>query len=119
VTITVDKDRLTQIVTNLVNNAVKYSDKGEISVTGKKVYDQFVLTVSDSGIGMTAEEQIKLFTKFNRAGGERVRREVGTGLGLWITKQLIEAMSGKITVESIKGVGSHFVVSFPLAKAKA
>jgi len=111
-----DGDRLRQVVTNLVNNAVKYSDKGEIAVTGKKENGNFVLRVSDNGIGMTAEDQAKLFSKFNRAAGERVRREVGTGLGLWITKQIVEAMGGKISVESIKGVGSHFVVTMSLAK---
>jgi signal transduction histidine kinase len=64
---------------------------------------------------MTAEEVSRLFGKFERMAGERVRKEIGTGLGLWITKQLVEAMKGKISVESIKGVGTHFVVTFPVA----
>jgi signal transduction histidine kinase len=112
-----DENRIRQIVTNLISNAVKYSDKGVITVSIRSEHDRFILRVSDNGIGMTAEELGKLFGKFNRAAGDRVRQEIGTGLGLWITKQLVEAMSGKISVESIHGVGSHFIVTFPLAKA--
>ncbi len=111
-----DENRLRQIVTNLISNAVKYSDKGVITVSMKPEHDRLSIRVSDQGIGMTAEDLAKLFGKFNRAAGDRVRQEIGTGLGLWITKQLVEAMSGKISVESIHGVGSHFIVTFPLAK---
>jgi signal transduction histidine kinase len=117
VTISVDEDRLRQIVTNLVSNAIKYSDKGTISITATTEAKQFTFRVSDTGIGMTAEELQKLFGKFYRVSGDRVRKEIGTGLGLWITKQLVEAMKGKISVESIKGVGSHFIVSFPIGSA--
>ncbi|KKW24135.1 MAG: PAS/PAC sensor signal transduction histidine kinase [Candidatus Kaiserbacteria bacterium GW2011_GWB1_52_6] len=117
ITIRADAGRLQQIMTNLIGNAVKYSDKGEITVTSKAERDDIVFRVGDSGIGMTAEEVSHLFSKFNRAPSDRVRSEVGTGLGLWITKQLVEAMSGKISVESIKGVGSHFVVQFPIVRS--
>jgi signal transduction histidine kinase len=112
--ISVDEDRLRQVITNLVSNAIKYSDKGEIAIAGSTDAKTFTLRVSDTGIGMSAEDQVKLFSKFYRVPGDRVRQEVGTGLGLWITKQLVEAMKGRITVESIQGVGTHFVVSFPL-----
>jgi signal transduction histidine kinase len=111
-----DEARLRQIVTNLISNAIKYSDKGQITVTMTEKNGQLALRVSDTGIGMTAEDLSKLFTKFHRAAGDRVRSEIGTGLGLWITKQLIEAMNGKISVESIHGVGSHFIVTFPVAR---
>jgi signal transduction histidine kinase len=111
-----DEDRVRQIVTNLVTNAIKYSDKGEIKVVGTTDNSNFTIRVSDQGIGMGAEDVKKLFGKFHRVSDERVRKEVGTGLGLWITKQLVEAMKGTISVESIQGVGSHFVVLFPLAK---
>lgn len=110
-----DPDRLRQILTNLVNNAIKYSDRGSVSVYAYITDRAMALHVSDTGIGMSAEDQARLFSKFNRASGERVRKEIGTGLGLWITKQLIEAMGGRISVESIKDVGSHFIVRFPLA----
>jgi signal transduction histidine kinase len=112
--ITADGERVRQVLTNLVSNAIKYSDKGEITVSALAGEKNLVLRVSDTGIGMSAEEVKQLFGKFSRATGERVRSEVGTGLGLWITKQLVEAMEGTISVESIKGVGSHFIVTFPL-----
>ncbi len=110
----IDSERLRQVVMNLVSNAIKYSDTGEITVAGGVDGGRYILRVSDTGIGMSAEDQKQLFGKFYRVQGERVRTEVGTGLGLWITKQLVEGMGGTISVESIKGVGSHFIVSFPL-----
>ncbi|MBX9765060.1 hypothetical protein K2X83_00260 [Patescibacteria group bacterium] len=116
VLISADEDRLRQVITNFVSNAVKYSDKGQITVSGKTDGKNFVIRVSDTGIGMSAEDVKKLFGKFYRVAGDRVRSEVGTGLGLWITKQIVEAMKGTISVESIQGVGSHFIVTLPLAK---
>ncbi len=118
VMISADENRLRQVVTNFVSNAVKYSDKGTITITGKTVGKNFQIRVSDTGIGMSAEDVKKLFGKFYRVAGDRVRNEVGTGLGLWITKQIVEAMKGTISVESIQGVGSHFIVTLPLASPK-
>lgn len=115
---TVDPDRLRQILVNLISNAVKYTKAGNVSVRSYVEGGRALIRVSDSGIGMTNEERERLFGKFYRAGGEDVRAQRGTGLGLWITKQLIERMDGLITVESIKGVGSHFIVSFPLSAAE-
>lgn len=110
-----DGSRLRQITLNLIGNAIKYTPKGSIAVRLFADQDQVVLEVQDTGVGMSAEEQAKLFGKFYRASGEAVRAQPGTGLGLWITKQMIEAMHGSITVESIKDVGSRFRVSFPKA----
>jgi len=112
--ITVDPDRFRQIVINLVSNAIKYTPKGTITVHST-ADTGFTLRVSDTGIGMTTEERDGLFKKFYRAGNQEVRQQSGTGLGLWITKQLVEVMGGHIAVESIKGVGSHFIVTFPLS----
>lgn len=109
-----DTDRLRQVIVNLVSNAIKYTDSGEVAVRGTVQEQFFTIRVSDSGIGMSADEQSKLFSKFYRAAGKRVRQETGTGLGLWITKQIIEAMHGNVSVESIQGVGSHFIVTLPL-----
>jgi signal transduction histidine kinase len=67
-------------------------------------------------MGIAAEDQVHLFGKFYRVNNKETRAQTGTGLGLWITKQIVDTMHGNISVESIKGVGSHFVVSFPLAK---
>jgi signal transduction histidine kinase len=116
ISIVADENRFRQIVTNFVSNAIKYSDSGHITISGKTDTKNFILRVSDTGIGMSAEDVKKLFGKFYRVPGERVRSEVGTGLGLWITKQIVEAMKGTVSVESIQGVGSHFIVTLPLAK---
>ncbi len=113
-TIFVDPIRLKQVMVNIIGNAVKYTNKGEIVVRVYTVNDRLLLRVSDTGIGMSAEAQKRIFEKFYRADSSDVQREVGTGLGLWITKQLVEKMNGTISVESIEGVGSHIVVSFPL-----
>lgn len=111
--INVDSSRFKQVMLNLVGNAIKYTPKGTIRISTYDEKERFVLRVSDTGIGMTADELAHLFGKFYRASGEDVRSQTGTGLGLWITKQMVETMHGTISVESIKGVGTHFVVSFP------
>lgn len=112
----IDPERLRQVLTNLVSNAVKYTKQGSVVVRLMPVDGRAVIRVSDTGIGMTTEEREHLFEKFYRAGGTDVRAQRGTGLGLWITKQLVELMGGTIAVESIKDVGTHFVASFPLPK---
>lgn len=119
ISIRADENRLRQVVTNFVSNAIKYSDTGQISISGISDGSRFILRVSDTGIGLSAEEVKKLFGKFYRVAGDRVRSEVGTGLGLWITKQIVEAMGGTVSVESIQGVGSHFIVALPLSAKKA
>jgi signal transduction histidine kinase len=114
--ILVDPDRFRQVVVNLVGNAVKYTKKGEVAVKLLVEGDFVVLRVSDTGIGMSEEERGELFGKFYRIRNDETKDIKGTGLGLWITKQIIEMMNGKISVESIKGVGSHFIVKFPVSK---
>lgn len=113
--ISADENRLRQVVINLVSNAIKYTPKGSITVGGKRDGNLFVLRVSDTGLGMSAEVREQLFAKFYRAEDDDVRKEQGVGLGLWITKQIIEKMRGTVSVESIEGVGSHFIVRFPIA----
>ncbi len=112
--IRVDRGRLKQVMVNLASNAVKYTLKGDIVVAQKKVDGKMELSVRDSGVGMTADEQKKLFGKFYRAEADETKGVSGTGLGLWITKYIIEQMKGEISVESIKGEGSRFVVRFPV-----
>lgn len=111
-----DKDRFRQITLNLVGNAVKYTHRGPVSVKTSLNDSTWTMRVSDTGIGMPNSVREHLFEKFYRAPGEAVRAQRGTGLGLWITKQLIERMNGRIEVESIENIGSHFIVSFPAAK---
>jgi|GEM_PF-568299 len=110
----VDRGRLKQVMVNLVSNAVKYTLAGSITVEVSAENGLVHLAVRDTGVGMTAEEQKKLFGKFYRAEAEETKAVSGTGLGLWITKYIIEHMNGTISVESIKEQGSRFVVIFPL-----
>ena len=115
ITILADADKFRQVIVNLVGNAIKYTKEGDVNVRTSIVKGNFVLRVSDSGIGMSAEEQKGLFKKFHRIKNEETQEIRGTGLGLWITKRIIELMGGKVSVESIKGVGTHFIVTFPQA----
>ena len=108
-----DPLRLSQILTNLANNAVKFTEKGEIVIScqlveelGEQVRLQF--TVRDTGIGITPEQLGRLFEAFTQADGSTTRRFGGTGLGLTITKRLLELMGGDIQVESVYGRGSSF-----------
>lgn len=112
--INIDRDRLKQVLVNFIGNAVKYTQKGEVKARQYVENGRLYLRISDTGIGMSAEEREKLFEKFYRIRTKETEDIRGTGLGLWITAQIVKEMNGLITVESIKGVGSHFIVSFPL-----
>jgi polar amino acid transport system substrate-binding protein len=121
-----DPLRLGQVLTNLANNAVKFTASGEIVVTIDKVKqkdDRVTLqfSVSDSGIGMTAEQMGKLFQSFSQADTSTTRQYGGTGLGLAISKNLVALMGGEIWVESQKGEGTTFIftANFGLGKEKA
>jgi PAS domain S-box-containing protein len=109
-----DPLRLGQILINLVNNAVKFTDRGEVVVTvalEEKVSERVMLKISvrDSGIGMTPEQTTRLFQAFSQADTSTSRKYGGTGLGLSISKRLVELMGGEIWVESQYGVGSTFL----------
>jgi len=112
----IDVNRLKQILVNIIGNAVKYTKTGEVIVKQYNEKGRLYIRVSDTGIGMTEEERVKLFEKFYRIRNKDTENIRGTGLGLWITYQMINQMGGSLSVESIKGVGSHFIVSFPLVK---
>lgn len=111
-----DENRLKQVVINIIGNSIKYTEKGSIEVTTQIKDKDFLIIVADTGIGMSSEAQANLFQKFYRIQNERTKGIVGTGLGLWITQEITKRMKGKITVESIEGVGSHFMIHFPIAK---
>lgn len=111
-----DKNKVRQILINIIGNAIKYTKEGEIKAEVSVREDKVSIRVSDTGIGMSAEEQRGLFQKFYRIRSKETEDVTGTGLGLWITAKLVESMKGSISVESIKGVGTHFVISFPVAK---
>jgi signal transduction histidine kinase len=110
-----DPEKMRQVMTNFIGNAVKYTPSGNISVKGgfDDVKKKVVIRISDTGIGISAEEQKLLFGKFSRIRTKETADIPGTGLGLWITNQMVLAMKGNIEVESIKGKGTDFIVSFP------
>ncbi|MFH0755632.1 MAG: HAMP domain-containing sensor histidine kinase [bacterium] len=112
--ILVDKNRLKQVLVNFIGNAIKYTQKGEIKIQQYIENNYLYIRISDTGIGMNAEEQKKLFEKFYRIRTKETKNIRGTGLGLWITAQIVKEMKGDISVESIEGVGSHFIISFPI-----
>jgi adenylate cyclase len=114
--LTVDPMRLRQILLNLLSNACKFTKEGEVKLAACKVSNgsNFVeLAVSDTGIGMTAEQQAKLFEEFSQADATTAHRFGGTGLGLAITRKLARMMGGDVTVTSQPGKGSVFTVRLP------
>jgi signal transduction histidine kinase len=113
VRVLIDEKRLHQALTNLVSNAIKYTKSGAIQIALEERSNRIEIRVKDTGMGISAENQKNLFAPFFRVESEEVDKIVGTGLGMWITKQLIELMKGSIAVESIRGVGTHIVVTFP------
>jgi PAS domain S-box-containing protein len=110
-----DRSRLDQVLSNLISNALKYSPAGgEVQVAVRLQAGQAAVTVADEGIGISDAEQAHLFTPFVR--GESTSRGIsGVGLGLYITKQIVERHGGTVTVQSWVGVGSTFTVCLPLA----
>ena len=114
--LTADPMRLKQILLNLLSNACKFTKEGEIALRVRKVADGrdwVELAVADTGIGMTAEQQAKLFQDFTQADSLTGRRYGGTGLGLAISRKLARMMGGDITVDSESGGGSTFTVRLP------
>lgn len=112
----VDSDRLTQILANLLSNASKYTPiGGRIVLKARARTDALHVTISDTGIGMNDEEIARLFTKFYQARNHASLEISGTGLGLFITKALLEIQGGQISVVSAPGAGSTFTFTLPLA----
>jgi adenylate cyclase len=113
---TVDPMRLRQILLNLLSNACKFTKQGEVALRVRKIADEhswFEFAVADTGIGMTAEQQTKLFEEFAQAESSTAQRYGGTGLGLAITRKLARMMGGDVNVQSEAGKGSVFTVRLP------
>jgi signal transduction histidine kinase/CheY-like chemotaxis protein len=107
-----------QILFNLAGNAIKFTEKGGISIRATVKENVLHIAIRDTGIGMTPDEQARVFQAFTQANADTAKRFGGTGLGLGISKSLVEAMGGTLHLESIAGKGSTFIVSLPL-KAQA
>ena len=108
-----DSERLKEVFSNLISNAIKFNKAGgEVKITVEEDNGFLTTRVSDTGLGISKEELPKLFTKFWRAHPEIE----GTGLGLWLSRQLVIRMNGKMSVESIKDAGTTVAVQIPIAK---
>ena len=115
-----DKLRLTQVMSNLLSNACKYSPQGARVTIRAREEDAVVrIDVSDTGMGISLEDQGRLFTKFFRADNSSTREVSGSGLGLYITKHLIEAHGGRIWTSSQLGQGTTFSITWPKAGQEA
>jgi signal transduction histidine kinase/CheY-like chemotaxis protein len=111
-----DPSRIRQVLFNLVSNAVKFTEAGEIRVAGRYDDGQLVLDVHDTGPGIAPENVSKLFGKFDQLDSSTTRRFGGTGLGLAICRELAQLMGGTISVESTPGAGSTFTLAIPLSR---
>jgi signal transduction histidine kinase len=109
-----DQRRLTQVLLNLMGNAIKFTDAGEVVVKGNAENGTFNVSVRDTGPGISAPDQAKLFQEFQQADNSITRKKGGTGLGLAISKRIIEMHGGKIWVESEVGRGSTFAFTLPI-----
>lgn len=112
----VDRNRIHQIISNLITNAIKFTEEGYIKILTRKEEDKFVLSIEDTGIGIPEGEINFIFEEFRRSSTAIKKSIEGTGLGLSITKRLVEMMGGEIKVESQEGIGSTFTVIFPTKK---
>ena len=112
-----DPDKVRQVLTNLVGNAVKYSpDVGDVRVDVAMRGAVVCFSIRDEGLGIPAAEQARVFEKFYRLDPELTRGVGGTGLGLYITRELVRRMNGRVDVESREGEGSTFSVELPVAR---
>jgi signal transduction histidine kinase len=109
-----DERRLTQVLLNLVGNAIKFTDAGEVLIKAEKVDGSFYLAVRDSGPGISEADQDRLFQEFQQAENSITRKKGGTGLGLAISQRIVEMHGGKIRIDSRLGEGSTFWFLLPI-----
>ncbi len=112
----VDPDRLAQILDNIIGNAIKYTFKGGIQIFHQVDQEHLKTMIKDTGVGMSPEDRKRLFEKFYRIQNEKTMDIPGTGLGLWITRELVHRMNGEIYVDSMENVGSQFTIVFPIIR---
>jgi two-component system sensor histidine kinase/response regulator len=113
-----DSHRLRQILINLLGNAIKFTQQGEVRLVTHPKNNHICFSVIDTGIGMDSDQMSRIFMAFEQADGKITRRFGGTGLGLFITRNLARLMGGNITVDSVLDQGSTFTLCLPLTKAQ-
>jgi signal transduction histidine kinase len=109
-----DQRRIAQVLLNLVGNAIKFTDTGEVAVQASAANGSFTIAVRDTGPGIAAADQRKIFEEFQQADTSVTRKKGGTGLGLSIAKRIVEMHGGRIGVESTPGQGSTFSITLPV-----
>jgi len=110
-----DDDKFQQIMTNLIDNGCKYSDENStVTVTTESIGDYIIISVKDEGVGIKSEDADKLFKKFSRIENHLTSKTQGNGLGLYITKQLVDSMNGEISFSSKENIGTTFKIKFPV-----
>jgi signal transduction histidine kinase len=114
-----DPEKLRHIVLNLLGNAVKFTERGEIRISACQENGDFTLAVADTGIGIDKADLTRIFEEFDRGGSGNGRSYAGTGLGLAIVKRMVDLLGGSVAVESEVGKGSTFTVTLPMKKREA
>lgn len=109
-----DEQRIAQVILNLLGNAIKFTEQGEVAVEATVSNDSFLISVSDTGPGLSETDQKNIFDEFRQADGSSARAKGGTGLGLSISKKIVEMHGGRIWVDSILGKGSTFSFTLPI-----
>jgi signal transduction histidine kinase len=109
-----DEQRIAQVLLNLVGNAIKFTETGEVRVRAGVFAGQFEIAVIDTGAGIPPEEAGRIFEEFHQIDSSNTKTKGGTGLGLAIAKRIVEMHGGRITVDSLVGRGSTFKVELPV-----
>jgi signal transduction histidine kinase len=109
-----DARRVSQVLLNLVGNAIKFTDEGEVEIRATLDEGQFMLTVRDTGPGIAEADQERIFDEFQQIDNSNTRKKDGTGLGLAISKRMVEMQGGTISVDSALSQGSTFLVVLPV-----
>jgi signal transduction histidine kinase len=109
-----DEQRIAQVFLNLVGNAIKFTEEGEVNVKVSASDSKFLTTVSDTGPGLSEADQKRIFEEFHQADSSSTKKKGGTGLGLAISKKIVEMHGGRIWVESSPGQGADFCFTLPV-----
>ena len=109
-----DERRLTQVLLNIVGNAIKFTDTGHVEIRVDATDDHFRIAIEDTGPGIPADDQARIFDEFQQVDNSITRQKGGTGLGLSISRRLVQAHGGNIDVHSTVGVGSTFNIVLPV-----